>query len=118
MLRPHGFITDVDESNDDDTSSIGSFSTTATADDLPGTGRTLDTYFFQPAGRRVEKLLLRVAIRYLHPWRISAVIEGNFGITGIRERKNTINDCFNGLSNRKNQATGVSGLKSLVRQAQ
>ena len=34
------------EDDDDDTRSIETFSTTATVDDNPGTGRVLDKYFY------------------------------------------------------------------------
>ena len=51
ILGAQFHITVLDEDNDDDARSIESFSTTATVDDNPGTGRVLDTYFFQPAGR-------------------------------------------------------------------
>ena len=72
------YITELDDDNDDDARSIESFSTTATVDDNPGTGRVLDTYFFQPAGRRIERLAMRFTIRYLHPWRIEAFMHRVF----------------------------------------
>ncbi|EJD01952.1 uncharacterized protein FOMMEDRAFT_29076 [Fomitiporia mediterranea MF3/22] len=40
-------------------SSISTLSTTSTADNLPGPGRVLDQYFFQPSGRFVERKLNR-----------------------------------------------------------
>ena len=49
--------------DEDDTSSISSCSTNATMDNIPGTGRTLDMCFYQPVGRAIEKLALKVAIR-------------------------------------------------------
>ena len=67
-------ITEMEDDDDGDTRSIESFSTTATVDDNPGTGRVLDTYFFQPAGRRIERLAMRFTIRHLHPSRIEAFI--------------------------------------------
>ena len=48
---------------EDDTSSINSFSTMATMDNIPGTGRTLDMCFYQPVGRAIEKFALKIAIR-------------------------------------------------------
>ena len=69
-------ITEMEDDDDGDTRSIESFSTTATVDDNPGTGRVLDTYFFQPAGRRIERLAMRFTIRHLHPSRIEAYIAG------------------------------------------
>ena len=52
------YIEDVD-----DTSSISSFSTNATMDNIPGTGRTIDMRFYQPVGRAIEKFALKIAIR-------------------------------------------------------
>ena len=52
------YIEDVDDS-----SSISSCSTNATMDNIPGTGRTIDMRFYQPVGRAIEKLALKVAIR-------------------------------------------------------
>ena len=49
--------------DEDDASSINSFSTNATMDNIPGTGRTLDMCFYQPVGRAIEKFALKVAIR-------------------------------------------------------
>ena len=49
--------------DEDDNSSISSFSTNATMDNIPGTGRTLDMCFYQPVGRAIEKFALKVAIR-------------------------------------------------------
>ena len=49
--------------DEDDTSSISSFSTNATMDNIPGTGRTLDMCFYQPVGRAIEKFALKIAIR-------------------------------------------------------
>ena len=52
------YIEDVD-----DTNSISSFSTTATMDNIPGTGRTIDMCFYQPVGRAIERLALKIAIQ-------------------------------------------------------
>ena len=49
--------------DEDDASSISSCSTNATMDNIPGTGRTLDTHFYQPVGRAIEKFALKIAIR-------------------------------------------------------
>ena len=35
----------------------------ATMDNIPGTGRTIDMYFYQPVGRAIEKFALKIAIR-------------------------------------------------------
>ena len=49
--------------NEDDTGSFYSFSTNATMDNIPGTGRTIDMYFYQPVGHAIEKFALKIAIR-------------------------------------------------------
>ena len=72
--RQNAFITEMDDDSDD-ASSIESFSTMATIDNNPGAGHVLDTYFFQPAGRQVERLAMKLSIRYLHPSRISVFIK-------------------------------------------
>lgn len=61
----------------DDSSSVSSFSTTATMNDNPGAGYTIDKYFYQPVGRRVERLLSRIALPFLSPGRIFQYIEKN-----------------------------------------
>lgn len=42
---------------DDDGRSIDSFSTTSTADNIPGTGRTVDNYLYRPIGGFIERLV-------------------------------------------------------------
>ena len=113
--RTRSYIVELND--DDDAKSIESFSTTATVDNNPGTGRVLDTYFFQPVGRRIERFALRITIGHLHPWRIEAFISENSKTEGIL--KQTLKDALQGIDARVN--TGpiiVSGLKGLVRQAQ
>ena len=44
---------------DEGARSVESFSTTATVDNNPGTGRALDMYFFQPLRWRIERLAMR-----------------------------------------------------------
>ena len=107
-------ISEMKDNDDGDTRSIQSFSTTATVDDNPGTGRVLDTYFFQPAGRRIERLAMRFTIRHLHPWRIEVFVHG--GISGVVRfsSKGTVSDALRRL---RFGPTVVAGLKSLVRQA-
>ena len=120
FLHWQAFITGVNDDGDDDARSIETFSTTATADDNPGTGRVLDTYFFQPAGRKIERLAMRFAIRYLHPWRIEAFIDrilndcqcisGNPTLDSLLQKISQAGDGWGTVI--------ISGLKSLVQQAQ
>lgn len=44
-----------------------SMSTLATIDDIPGTGRSIDKYVYQPIGRSIERLLLALELRYFRP---------------------------------------------------
>ena len=113
------YITEVD-GDDDETGTINSFSTTATTDDNPGTGRILDTYFFQPVGRRIERLAMRFTIQHLHPWRIEVFINRSFGYFPKTTIKSTLNYALQEINGVENGLgpTVIAGLKSLVRQAQ
>ena len=113
------YIAELDDDNDNDARSIESFSTTATVDDNPGTGRVLDTYFFQPAGRRIERLAMRFTIRHLHPSRIEAFIAGGIGYLPWLNLKLTLSIALRDIDRTYFSGTTViSGLKSLARQAQ
>ena len=112
-------ITEMEDDDDSNAKSIDSFSTTATVGDNPGTGRVLDTYFFQPAGRRIEKLAMRFTIQHLHPSRIEAFIAGGIGYFPFIEHKLTLSFALRRINPRNfSVPTVISGLKSLVRQAQ
>lgn len=52
---------------DDDASSMSSFSTNATIDDNPGTGRLIDKYLYQRGGKKVERLIFRMWIKTSPP---------------------------------------------------
>ena len=120
ILGAQAYITGMDDDNDDDASSIESFSTMATVDDNPGTGRVLDTYFFQPAGRRIERLALRFTIRHLHPSRIEVLLAPeDRGLLLMLGRKLTLSIALRYIDPRYlSEPTIISGLKGLVRQAQ
>ena len=120
ILGAQAYITGMDDDNDDDASSIESFSTMATVDDNPGTGRVLDTYFFQPAGRRIERLAMRFTIRHLHPSRIEALLTPeDRGYSPVFAIKLTVGTALRYIDPRDvSVPTAISGLKSLVRQAQ
>ena len=92
----------------------------ATVDDNPGTGRVIDTYFFQPAGRRIERLAMRFTIRHLHPSRIEAFIAPeDRGFLPWHANKLTLSIALRYIDPRHlSGPTTISGLKSLVRQAQ
>ena len=119
ILGAQAYITGMDDDNDDDASSIESFSTMATVDDNPGTGRVLDTYFFQPAGRRIERLAMRITIRHLHPSRIEAFIDSGLRPLSYPDIKRTLSIALQDIDRGHfSGPTVISGLKSLVRQAQ
>lgn len=110
---------DTDDINDN-ANSINSFSTTATADNLPGTGRAVDTYFFQPMGKQIERLALRFTIASLHPARIAHFIELDytyFNPNVIADA--TLNELITIVCNgSQNGSTIVAGMKGLVKQTQ
>lgn len=66
---------------EDDLSSISSFSTTTTAENIPGAGRTVDMFFYQPVGRWIERLAMRLTISSLNPDQISCYIEARLSCT-------------------------------------
>ena len=112
--------TGVIDDDDGDVKSIESFSTTATIDNNPGTGRVLDMYFFQPAGRQIERLAMRFTIRHLHPWRIQTFVNRIFEIDPWITPKLTLDNALQEIGRAGNDSgsTVVAGLKSLVQQAQ
>ena len=119
ILWAQTYITEMEDDDDGDTRSIESFSTTATVDGNPGTGRVLDTYFFQPVGRRIERLAMRFTIRHLHPSRIEAVITRGIGYLPWLNLKFTLSFTLQRIDVVYfSGPTAISGLKSLVRQAQ
>lgn len=100
---------DVD---DDDTNSMWSISTNATMDNIPGTGRTIDTYFYQFFGRKIERLIFRISLAHLSPDRILRFLWVD-DIAYPRTRlslSHTIYVIRNDVQ--------VAGLKSLVKQSQ
>lgn len=106
------------DNDDDDTDSISSFSTMATADNIPGTGRSVDMYFYQPVGRWIETFAMRLTISSLNPAQI-------FRFLGERIKPSPMLGCyFRPLHDviqvicDKHGSTCVAGLKSLVKQTQ
>lgn len=106
--------------DDDNNNSITSFSTTATADNLPGTGRTVDTYIFQPVGRRIERLAMRFTIASLHPACIAQYIETDeTEYFPYSFNWYTLNEVVADLCGyRQNGSTILAGMKGLVKQTQ
>lgn len=56
-------------------------STNCTEDNIPGTGRTLDTYVYQVVGRLIERCLGRIVMKWLHPGSIADAIMNMWGKT-------------------------------------
>ena len=100
----------------DDNSSINSFSTNATMDNIPGTGRTLDIHFYQPVGRAIEKFALKIAIRlnicHPSPAQILRFFQLSPGTpwNGKVKKPSDVIACI--------PATHVPGILSLVQQSQ
>lgn len=111
-FNPTGIFGSLNET-EDDASSISSDSTLATIDDNPGTGWTVDKYFYQPVGRRIEKILFRIAMPLLSPGNILQHIQIKyydgrlyFFSTGNGIGYNTLSSAY------------LAGLDSLVHQTQ
>lgn len=103
----------------DDARTVSSFSTNATMDDIPGPGRILDKCIYQYFGRKVERLAFRLSISYLHPNKICQYLWVNnencmpYGSRNPRPLGEVINNIYEFEG-----SACVSGLKSLVKQAQ
>lgn len=112
MLGNPDSMADIDETVDD--TSVSSISSMATMDGNRGAGLTVDKYFYQPAGRRVEKLALRIAMPLLSSFRIFKYIDEQH-FTGVL----TFSDpsfAFN--YNLQMKTVYVAGLNSLLSQTQ
>lgn len=106
---------------DDDADSMISISTMATIDNQPGTGRSLDTYVFQPLGRRIERLAMRLTIASLHPARIALYIETDWSDFHpyYHHHHSSIDDVIALVcTSFPNGSTVVAGMKGLVKQTQ
>ena len=103
---------------DEDARSVESFSTTATVDNNPGTGRALDLYFFQPLGRRIGRLAMRFTIRHLHPLRIEAFIHGNLVYFPWLAPEHTLGLAVQDINTFCSGSTIITGLKGLIQQMQ
>ena len=89
-------------------------------DNIPGTGRTLDMCFYQPAGRAIERFALKVAIRLniCHPSPAQILrflgLDPTFWIWTDKDDKPS--DVIARISAVK--PTAVPGVLSLVQQSQ
>ena len=115
-----GYGTSVYIKDEDDTSSISSFSTNATMDNIPGTGRTLDMCFYQPVGRAIEKFALKIAIRLniCHPSPAQILrflgLSSMYWINGVTADKPSAVIAYISAD----RPSAVPGILSLVQQSQ
>ena len=116
MSLVQGYSSDEDDGRNRDTSSVSTYSTNATADDLPGPGRLLDKYIYQHGGRIIERFVMRWTMANLHPSHIVRYLSPSPASCKYVLSASYENDIFkveniHGL-------TVVTGLKSLVEQTQ
>ena len=107
---------DEDDSRNGDTSSVSTYSTNATADDLPGPGRLLDKYVYQRGGRLLERFVMKWTMASLHPIHIVRYLSPSptswvLGLGETFEEATLRIETSFGL-------TLIAGLKSLVQQTQ
>ena len=116
------FYTDISalqprQEEDDDDCSMITIDTMETMDDNPGTGRTVDKYFFQPIGRKIERFAMRITIASLPPWKITQYLDDNLELySGIPHCKVGIGQALTFLGRLKRGSTVITRLKSLVKQ--
>lgn len=106
---------------DDDASSISSVSTNATMDNIPGPGRTIDTYIYQFFGRKLERFIFRISISSFSPDKIvqCLCIDGS---GPWPPGQSPLGDVIQAISADRNLCceprARVAGVKSLVKQSQ
>lgn len=111
------------EGEESDVVSIKSMSSNATADDIPGPGRTIDKYVYQFFGRKIERFANRFSLSRLPPARIAQRLWKDphwwHGRTDGIQPVNEIIDVIYLADDLPCEAGAVvAGLKSLVRQTQ
>lgn len=105
------------ETDDNDTSTIRTYSTNSTVDDNPGPGRLIDKHIYQRLGRKLERFIIWIKPPMLLPAHILAYFEKQNNGHGIfyswdpTYRKRSILGPFR-------EKTSIYGLKCLVKQAQ
>ena len=106
--------------DEDDTSSISSCSTNATMDDIPGNGRTIDKYFYQPVGRAIERFAPKITMRFNFghpsPAQILRVLQLSPYLTLCLGNAEKPSDVIARISTK--QPSAVPGILSLVHQSQ
>lgn len=102
----------------DDASSICSMDT---VDNIPGAGRTLDMYFFQPLGRKLEYSLGQIWLKRLPPKSIAEHIFSFWGegtspgdFLGLFVSFNNVNDVISFMGERRSGKTVYAGCRRLL----
>lgn len=98
--------------DDSDTCSTLTVSTNATMDNIPGTGRIIDTYLYQFFGRKLERFIFRVSMATLSPDRILQYLWVGVGWMFSTEFK-PLSDVIMDFSKDE-----LSGFEGLVKQTQ
>lgn len=126
LSLPHAVASGACESSsnrdrDDDASSISSVSTNATMDNIPGPGRTIDTYIYQFFGRKLERFIFRISISSFSPDKIAQCLCFD-GSGPWPPGQSPLGDVIQEISVDKSLCceprARVAGLKSLVKQSQ
>lgn len=102
-------------------SSVPSFSTTATADNVPNARRTDDMFVYQPVGRwpGIERLAMWFTISSLNPDQLSRYIEAKAVFYYSWDAKNLpLHDVIKNIRGRPIGTAFIPRLKSLVKQTQ
>lgn len=108
----------AEQIDDDDSSSMSSFSTTATVDNNPGPGRLIDNFLYQRLGRKLERGILKFRIYTggLSPFQICQFILDKFPdnppVFGRILRLNSML----GIKEFDHGATTLAGLNNLMQQ--
>lgn len=114
-----GLLTNSRSSDDGSAKSIISFSTTSTADNLPGTGRLIDMYIYQRFGKKIERLALRHNVSSLPAFTIANFLdEGMANDFTFHRFGAPLLDIMSYLSKEKIGSAYLAGLRSLVKRAQ
>lgn len=107
--------------DDSDKTSIESFSTMATMDNNPGTGRIMDMYIYQYFGKKVEKWINRMKLPYLPPETVLQHINEMFSSNGFDMlddlQQYPINSSVESISGLQFGSDVIYGLKTMIRRA-
>ena len=107
------------EEDSRDALSIASFSTNATADDMPGPGRILDKYVYRRLGKKLEKFASSIAMRLnISPPSPAQIIHYFQLEVTTRDYQQIKEDELNNIYSFNLSKQIIDGLNSLVKQTQ